>query len=118
MSDKNHDFGSLVCIYGQAVRLFGCNAPERKTAAGQEALAYLQTIVKAGDRVELVSHGWDKFGGRLLGSVIVRGAPPVDLVAAMIAAGHAVKWDGRGPKPTPPRLAVMEYPVIDDEGFV
>lgn len=103
---NDHDLGFNVhrrpggiWLVRQAVRLSGCNAPELATDAGKAALAYLQTLVKVGDQVTLVSRGWDKYGGRIDGSITVGGR---DLTAAMIAAGHAVVWDGTGPKPVPP----------------
>jgi endonuclease YncB( thermonuclease family) len=69
-------------------RLYGINAPELSTAAGKAARDYLETLVKPGDRVSVVSHGWDKYGGRFDGSV----ATPflTDLSEQMLASGHAV----------------------------
>lgn len=81
----------------QSVRLVGCDAPELRKPGGVEARDYLATLVAPGDPVSLVSHGWDKFGGRIDGSVSYRQGR--DLSAAMIAAGHARSWDGKGPKP-------------------
>lgn len=102
----DHDLGFHVhrrhegiVLARQAVRLYGCNAPELATAAGQAALAYILTLVKVGDRVTLLSHGVDKFGGRIDGTVTLQGGK--DLAAAMIEAGHAIAWDGHGPKPVP-----------------
>lgn len=82
----------------QAVRLYQCNAPELSTPEGKASLAFLETLLAVGDRVTLVSYGWDKYGGRIDGSITLRDGR--DLVATMIASGHAVKWDGHGPKPT------------------
>ena len=78
-----------VTLERQSVRLLGCNAPELATPAGKDALAF----------IELVSHGWDKYGGRVDGAVTL--ADGRDLTAVMIAAGHAAPWDGTGPKPLP-----------------
>jgi len=83
----------------QAVRLLGCNAPELATAAGKAALAFIETLVKVGDTVTLVSHGWDKYGGRIDGAVTL--ADGRDLTATMVASGCAVAWDGKGTKPVP-----------------
>jgi endonuclease YncB( thermonuclease family) len=88
-----------VVLERQSVRLLGCNAPELSTPAGKQALAYIASILKVGDVVTLVSHGWDKYGGRIDGQVIL--ADGRDLTQAMIAAGHAVAWDGQGAKPVP-----------------
>lgn len=83
----------------QSVRLLGCNAPELSTPAGWQALAFLQTILHDGDVVALVSHGWDKFGGRIDGQVTLPDGR--DLAQVMIAAGQAAPWDGKGAKPLP-----------------
>jgi endonuclease YncB( thermonuclease family) len=82
-----------------ACRVFGINAPELSTPAGKAALAYAQTLLKPGDLVTVVSHGWDKYGGRFDGEVKLSSG--VDLGTEMIAAGHAVAWDGTGAKPVP-----------------
>lgn len=91
--------GVGIVLERQSVRLLGCNAPELATSAGKAALAYLESIVHVGDEVTLVSHGWDKYGGRIDGAVTL--ADGRDLTAVMIAAGHAIAWDGQGPKPLP-----------------
>ena len=88
-----------VTLERQSVRLLGCNAPELATPAGKDALAFIETVLKVGDTVTLVSHGWDKYGGRVDGAVTL--ADGRDLTAVMIAAGHAAPWDGTGPKPLP-----------------
>jgi len=89
-----------VVLERQSVRLLGCNAPELATPAGKAALAYIETLVKIGDLVTLVSHGWDKYGGRIDGVVTLTDGR--DLAQAMVAAGQAAAWDGSGAKPVPP----------------
>jgi endonuclease YncB( thermonuclease family) len=91
--------GVGVVLERQSVRLLGCNAPELATPAGKNALAFLETILAVGDTVTLVSHGWDKYGGRIDGAVTLPDGR--DLTAVMIAAGHAAAWDGQGEKPVP-----------------
>jgi endonuclease YncB( thermonuclease family) len=83
----------------QSVRLLGCNAPELATVAGKAALAFLQTVLQVGDVVTLVSHGWDKYGGRIDGQVTLPDGR--DLTTVMIAANQAAPWDGQGAKPVP-----------------
>jgi endonuclease YncB( thermonuclease family) len=68
-------------------RIYGINAPELSTAAGGSALAYAQALCPAGTRVWVLSHGWDKYGGRFDGSLNLPGN--VDFAAAMVAAGQA-----------------------------
>lgn len=88
-----------IVLERQSVRLLGCNAPELATPAGKDALAFIETLVKVGDDVTLVSHGWDKYGGRIDGAVSL--ADGRDLTATMIDAGHAAPWNGIGTKPVP-----------------
>jgi len=103
---QDHDLGfnlhrspAGVVLERQSVRLYGCNAPEFATPAGKAALAFIETLVKVGDTVTLVSHGWDKYAGRIDGTITL--ADGRDLVQTMIAAGQAIYWDGKGPKPVP-----------------
>jgi len=84
-------------LRGQAVRLLGCNAPELSTPEGKAARDFIQTLIAVGDTVELTSYGWDKYGGRIDGKVKL--ADGRDLSQAMIDAGHALPWDGKGTKP-------------------
>ena len=102
---QDHDLGfnvhrapAGVLLERQSVRLYGCNAPELSTPAGKASLAYLQTLVKVGDEITLLSHGWDKYGGRIDGQITLSDGR--DLVTVMIAAGQAKAWDGVGVKPT------------------
>lgn len=77
-------------------RVFGINAPELSTQAGKDALAFALTLLHVGDKVTVISHGWDKFGGRYDGSITLPDGR--DFGDAMIAAGHAVAYFGVGPK--------------------
>lgn len=106
LSMRDHDLGfnvhrtpAGVVLEDQSVRFYGCNAPELATDAGKAALAFLETVLKVGDVVTLTSHGWDKYGGRIDGTLTLAGGR--DLVDLMCGAGHAAYWDGHGPKPVP-----------------
>lgn len=82
--------------FRSACRIYGINAPELATQAGKDALTYALTLVKPGDKVTVVSHGWDKYGGRFDGEVTLSaGRVFGDL---MIASGNAVPYFGVGPK--------------------
>lgn len=81
----------------QSVRFYGCNAPELSTPDGKAAVAFLETLVAVGDTVKLLSYGWDKYGGRIDGTITL--ADGRDLVGVMIESGHAFAWPGFGPKP-------------------
>jgi endonuclease YncB( thermonuclease family) len=79
-------------------RLYGDNSREIGTPEGKADLAYMvNNLLKIGDSVTTVSHSWDKFGGRYDGDIFLSDGR--SLVAEMIAAGHALPWDGKGPKP-------------------
>src|SRR4051794_23915116 len=91
------DVGFDLTVYAR-VRINGINAPELATAAGKAARDYARKVLPNGTAVEVVSLGWDKFGGRIEGQIK---APALgDFASAMIAAGHAKPWDGRGVRPT------------------
>lgn len=81
----------------QAVRLYGCNAPELSTPEGKVALTTIQTLIKVGDVVTLISHGWDKYGGRIDGSIILPDGR--DLVSELVTLGAVKPWNGTGTKP-------------------
>jgi endonuclease YncB( thermonuclease family) len=75
-----------------ACRVFGINAPELSTDAGKAALAYAQSILKVGDICYVTSHGWDKYGGRFDGDVILPDG--TDFATQMLASGNAVPFSG------------------------
>src|SRR5215468_4459070 len=94
------DVGFDLTVYTR-IRVMGINAPELSTPAGKAARDFAQTLLKPGDAVRVVSFGWDKFGGRIDASIQYDlTATPQDFGDTMIATGHAVHWDGTGPKPT------------------
>jgi endonuclease YncB( thermonuclease family) len=90
------DVGFDLTVYTR-VRVNGINAPELATADGKAARDYAQELLPPGTEIEVVSLGWDKFGGRIEGRITAPGVG--DLAAAMIAAGKARAWDGKGPRP-------------------
>jgi endonuclease YncB( thermonuclease family) len=69
-------------------RVYGINAPELATDAGKAALAYALTLIQPGARCTVLSHGWDKYGGRFDGTITL--ADGRDFAATMLAAGQAV----------------------------
>jgi endonuclease YncB( thermonuclease family) len=71
-----------------ACRVYGVNAPELVTPAGKAALAFTLTLVSPGDHCTVVSHGWDKYGGRFDGTLTL--ADGRDFGATMLAEGFAV----------------------------
>lgn len=69
-------------------RVYGINAPELSTDAGKAARNYAMTLLTPGLRVTVLSHGWDKYGGRFDGEITLPDGR--DFGAAMLASGNAV----------------------------
>jgi len=90
------DVGFDLTVYTR-VRINGINAPELATADGKASRDFAQTLLPSGTEVEVVSLGWDKFGGRIEGRITAAGVG--DFAAAMVAAGKAKVWDGKGARP-------------------
>jgi endonuclease YncB( thermonuclease family) len=75
-------------------RVAGINAPELSDpdGSGQEAAAYARQLAPPGTRVTVVSHGWDKYGGRFDGSLTLPDGSSFG--ERMIEAGKAVAISG------------------------
>lgn len=71
-------------------RFFGINAPELNTTAGKASLLYLKTIMPIGSQVNVLSHDWDKYGGRFDGEITIIGQDKTVNIQ-MVASGHAVE---------------------------
>jgi endonuclease YncB( thermonuclease family) len=85
------DVGFDLTVYTRC-RILGINAPELNTDAGKASLAYAQTLVKPGDAVLVVSHGWDKYGGRIDAEVTL--SDGTSFAQRMLDAGQAVPYKG------------------------
>lgn len=95
------DLGQEIWIRSRPVRLAGIAARELRLPGGKEARDHLAALLPVGTVVRVDSQGWDKYGGRIDGS-IVRLPDGMDVSAAMVADGYAVDWDGKGAQPLPP----------------
>lgn len=88
------------------VRLSGVQAPETRAPAsleerraGEAARAYLAALVEGQDLL-VRTLGPDAYHGRWVGDVVVvRGEDRIDVAQALIGAGHATTYDGRGKAP-------------------
>jgi len=80
-----------------ACRVYGINAPELSTVAGVAAAEYAKTLLPVGTIVSVRSYGWDKYGGRFDGSIDMSDGG--DFSRAMVDAGHAKPYFGKGKKP-------------------
>ena len=82
-----------------AVRIFGVDTPEKghraqcdsERAQGEKASAWTKSLVKSGKKFQVVLYRWDKFGGRVLGDILVDG---VSVRQGLIAAGLAREYYG------------------------
>lgn len=81
------------------VRLHGCDAPETRSknpaerVAAQRATAFLASLLPTGTQCTLLCAPTEDKYGRLLADVFVSDALP-SVSAALIAAGHAVPYNG------------------------
>ena len=82
-----------------AVRVFGVDTPEKgfraqcpsENARGEAATAFTKKAVASTKKHQLVLYGWDKFGGRVLGDMILDG---VSLRQELIRNGFAREYFG------------------------
>jgi len=82
-----------------AVRIYGVDTPEKGFRAqcpsedqrGQAATVFTKNAVIKSAKRQVVLYGWDKFGGRILGDIILDGQ---SLRAQLIANGFAREYFG------------------------
>ena len=82
-----------------AVRIYGVDTPEKghraqcpaEAAMGNKASTWTKNLVKSGKRFQVVLYKWDKFGGRVLGDILVDGR---SVREGLIAAGLAREYYG------------------------
>lgn len=82
-----------------ALRVYGVDTPEKgsrakcasETQRSELATAYTKQRVAIAKKRQIALIGWDKYGGRVLGSVILDG---VDLRTELIRNGHAREYYG------------------------
>jgi endonuclease YncB( thermonuclease family) len=86
-----------------AIRVYGVDTPEKGFRAqcpseaqrGEAASAFTKKAVESaaagGGKFQVTMYGWDKFGGRVLGDILINGQ---SLRAALIANGFAREYYG------------------------
>jgi endonuclease YncB( thermonuclease family) len=82
-----------------AVRIYGVDTPEKGFRAqcpiedqrGQAATVFTKNAVIKAAKRQVVLYGWDKFGGRILGDIVLDGQ---SLRAQLIANGFAREYFG------------------------
>jgi endonuclease YncB( thermonuclease family) len=86
-------------VVHESMRFMGINAAEHATDSGDSATAYLKRQLPVGSVVLVVSERdkQEKYG-RFLATVFKDGKNIND---KLVASGHAVYWDGHGPRPVP-----------------
>lgn len=82
-----------------AVRIYGVDTPEKGHRAqcpqenerAQVASKFTATVIASGKKHQVVLYGWDKFGGRVLGDILVDGQ---SIRQGLIANGLAREYYG------------------------
>lgn len=82
-----------------AVRIYGVDTPEKgfrakcaaEDARGQAASAFTRKMVETSKSRQVTLYAWDKFGGRVLGDIILDGK---SVRAGLIANGFAREYYG------------------------
>jgi endonuclease YncB( thermonuclease family) len=82
-----------------AVRIYGVDTPEKGHRAqcaseaqrGEQATQFTKALVASGQRFQVTLYAWDKFGGRVLGDILVNGQ---SVRAGLIANGLAREYYG------------------------
>ena len=82
-----------------AVRVYGVDTPEKGHRAqcpseaqrGEQASTFTKNLVAKSVKRQVILYGWDKFGGRVLGDMVLDGQ---SLRAQLIANGFAREYYG------------------------
>jgi len=82
-----------------AIRVYGVDTPEKGHRAmcpseaqrGEAASAFTKNAIAQGGKFQVTMYGWDKFGGRVLGDILINGQ---SLRATLIANGFAREYYG------------------------
>jgi micrococcal nuclease len=102
------DLGFGIWFSNQTFRLLGIQAWELKEEGGPAARDELARLMPIGSEILIRTKkdSKEKFG-RYLATVLSHGG---DVATALVAGGHAVFWDGHGPRPENPNPHPAELP--------
>ena len=97
--DVDVDLGFGVWLRNERIRLAGVDTPEKswrgscdvEKKLGEEASQFTKDMLASGTKIEVAIQSWDKYGGRVLGDVIVDG---VSLRYALLENGYAREYFG------------------------
>lgn len=86
-----------------SVRILGVDTPEKGFRAKCElentkavaASMFTDNEVRVAKEIKIIIKGWDKYGGRILGDLVLDGIP---LSTKLIQKGFAVPYGGKGQK--------------------
>ena len=82
-----------------SIRVYGVDTPEKswrgqcdeEKKLGDEASAFTKKLLKDADKTQVVLMSWDKYGGRVLGDVLIDGK---SLRKELISKGYAREYYG------------------------
>lgn len=82
-----------------SIRVYGVDTPEKgfrakcasEDAKGQAATAFTKELVSVAKKRQIVLYDWDKYGGRVLGDIVLDG---YSLRALLISKGYAREYYG------------------------
>ena len=82
-----------------SIRVYGVDTPEKghraqcekERLAGEAASAYTKSLLKKSRTTQIILISWDKYGGRVLGDVVIDGQ---SLRALLIQNGYACEYYG------------------------
>ena len=85
------------------LRIYGVNTPEkgfrakcsRENLMALNAKSYVEQEIKNGKDIFVILYKWDKYGGRVLGDLIIDGVP---LNQKLIESNYATPYYGKGKK--------------------
>ena len=83
-----------------SLRISGINTPEihlakcdKERELGEKAKKYIEERLEKSNKIVIILHGWGKFGGRVIGDILINGNK---LSKSLLDNGYAEEYDGTG----------------------